>query len=179
MVLKGEVKVFKVLESGREIILGIFRSGEGIGEVAVLDGGEFPANAAAHQASTLLLLRCQDYLSLLETFPDVARAIIRDLNLRMRALRVRVETLSENGVQSRIAQMLQSFGREMGQPYGEGILVPMKLNRAEIAGMVGARIETVIRIMSRLKKKRIVTTSKEGFLLENPTALEELITDQD
>ncbi len=174
MVLSGEVKIFKVLESGREIILGIFRRGDAIGEVSIMDGSPFPANAAAQEAGSLLMLARNDYLQLLERYPEVARSIIRDLTLRMRALRVRVETLSESGVSSRIAQLLLSFGRELGRTEGEGMLVPIRLNRAEIAGMVGARVETVIRIMSGWQKERIVSTHSEGFLIQDPSILEKL-----
>ena len=175
MMLSGEVKIFKVLESGREIILGIFRRGDAIGEVSIMDGSPFPANATAQEAGSLLVLARNDYLQLLERYPEVARSIIRDLTLRMRALRVRVETLSESGVSSRIAQLLLSFGRELGKIEGEGMLVPVRLNRAEIAGMVGARVETVIRIMSGWQKERIVSTHSEGFLIEDPSVLEKLI----
>jgi CRP-like cAMP-binding protein len=79
-------------------------------------------------------------------------------------------------VQSRIALLLQSFGRELGREEAGGLLVPLKLNRAEIAGMVGARMETVIRIMSRWQKAGIVSSHKQGFLVKNPPALEEMIT---
>lgn len=175
MVLSGEVKIFKVLESGREIILGIFRRGDAIGEVSIMDGSPFPANAAAQEAGSLLMLARNDYLQLLERYPEVSRSIIRDLTLRMRALRVRVETLSESRVSSRIAQLLLSFGRELGRIEGEGMLVPVRLNRAEIAGMVGARMETVIRIMSGWQKEQIVTTHSEGFLIQDPSVLETLV----
>ncbi len=174
MVLEGEVKIFKVLESGREIILGIFRAGDAIGEVAILDGAPYPANAQAQAPTTILTLPTSEYLALLENHPEIARSIIRDLSLRLRAMRVRVETLSESGMQSRIALLLQSFARELGSEQEGGLLVPVKLSRAEIAGMVGARIETVIRIMSRWQKEGLVSSHEKGFLIENLAVLEGL-----
>lgn len=178
MVLQGEVKIYKVLESGREIILGIFRAGEAIGEVAILDGHEYPANAVAQQSTTMLDLPRKSYLLLLKNHPEVALSFIRDLTLRLRAMRVRVETLSESRVQSRIALLLQSFARELGEQEQGGLLVPVKLNRSEIAAMVGARMETVIRIMSRWQKEKTVTTHKQGFLVEDPDALKEMIAQE-
>ena len=68
------------------------------------------------------------------------------------------------------------FGRELGREEAGGLLVPVKLNRAEIAGMVGARMETVIRIMRRWQKAGIVSSHKQGFLMEDIPALEEMIT---
>ena len=171
MVLDGEVRIFKVLESGREIILGFFYPGDAVGEVAILDGEPYPASAQAHVPTTILTLPAGEYLELLEQHPEIARSIIRDLTLRLRAMRVRVETLSESGMQSRIALLLQSFAREKGSKQEGGVLVPVKLSRAEIAGMVGARIETVIRIMSRWQKEGIVSTHKQGFLIKDASML--------
>ena len=174
MVLKGEVKVFKVLESGRELILDFFHDGEAFGEVALVDGSEFPANSVATSESTVLSLSRKDYLLLLERFPEVARSIIRDLTLRMHALRRRVEVLGEMGVEARIANLLQLYARQLGRDTERGLLIPIRLSRQEVASLVGARIETVIRIMSRWQKERRVLSQAEGFLVPDAETLAEL-----
>ncbi|HEB12517.1 MAG TPA: cyclic nucleotide-binding domain-containing protein [Actinobacteria bacterium] len=43
----GRVKVFKLAEDGRELILGIFGDGALFGDVPVFDGGPYPAGAAS------------------------------------------------------------------------------------------------------------------------------------
>ena len=172
MVLKGEVTVFKVLETGRDMILDIMRSGEAFGEVALLDGTALPASATARTDARVVMLPRRDYLLLLERYPQVAQAIIRDLHLRMRSLRQRVELLSEGGVQARIALLLLSYARELGREEEGGTLVPVRLSRQEISGMVCARVETVIRIMSRWQKEGLVETVPEGFLIADRQALE-------
>ena len=175
-VLRGEVTVFKALESGREMIMDIIRPGEAFGEVALISGDDFPANAMARTEATVMLLGRKDYLDLLERFPEVSRSIIRDLNLRVRSLRHRLEVLGEAGVQSRIAQLLLTYVREIGQAQGDGVMVPVQLSRNEVAGMVGARVETVIRIMSRWHKDNVVHTAPEGFFIPDPNVLRGLIS---
>ena len=172
MVLSGEVKVFKVLESGRELIMDLFRAGEAFGEVALMDGSDFPANAVAQEPSTLLLLTRKDYLHMLKRYPEVAQSIIRDLSLRMHALRRRLEVLGEGGVQARIAQLMLVYARQLGHQTEGGVLIPIHLSRNEVASLVCARIETVIRIMSRWQKEGLVLSVSEGFLLANPEALQ-------
>ncbi len=179
MVLGGEVKVYKVLESGRELIMDIFRPGEAFGEVALVDGSEFPANAVAMEPSSVLLLARRDYLHLLERHPEVARSIIRDLTLRMHALRRRVEVLGESGVQSRIAQLLLVYGRQLGHQEAEGLIVPVHLSRQELAALVCARIETVIRIMSRWHKDGVVLTEDAQFIIPDTGRLHELVQGQE
>lgn len=178
MVLEGEVKVYKVLESGRELILDLFRPGEAFGEVALVDGSDLPANAVAMEDSSIFTLGRRDYLHLLERHPEVARSIIRDLTLRMHALRRRVEVLGEMGVESRIAQLLQIYARQVGREDAQGMLIPLRLSRNEVASLVGARIETVIRIMSRWQKEELVVSVAEGFLVKDPDALAALAMGQ-
>ena len=172
LVLQGEVKVFKVLESGRELILDIFHPGEPFGEVALVDGSDFPANAVALEQATVLSLARKDYLHLLRQYPEVAHSIIRDLTLRMHALRRRVEVLGEIGVQARIANLLMSYGRQVGRTTPDGLLIPIHLSRNEVASLVCARIETVIRIMSRWQKEGLVRTAEDGFLVPDHDALQ-------
>ena len=121
----------------------------------------------------------EDYLELLTRFPEAALSIIRDLSLRMRTLRQRVELLGEAGVQARIAQLLLTLGRKAGQTENGSIVVPFQMTRSEIADMIGARNETVIRIMSRWNKEGLVTKGEDGFRVENIEALTELLAETD
>jgi hypothetical protein len=52
------------------------------------------------------------------------------------------------------------------------VLVPVVLSRGELSSLVGARVETVIRVLSRWQKQGMVETSREGFWLREPAALE-------
>jgi CRP-like cAMP-binding protein len=179
MVLTGEVKIFKVLESGRELIMDLFRPGEAFGEVALMDGSDFPACAVAQEKSALLTLSRKDYLYLLTHFPEVAQSIIRDLSLRMHALRRRLEVLGEGSVQARIAQLLQIHAAQFGRQTEHGMLIPIRLTRHEVASLVCARIETVIRIMSRWQKESLVLSVPEGFLVPDTDALQALTSGEE
>ena len=177
IVLQGEVKIYKSLESGREIILNFFHPGEAFGEVAVIDGGNYPANAIVHENATLLRLPRDDYLEMLRVYPEAALSIIRDLSLRMRTLRQRVELLGEAGVQARIAQLLITLASEVGLENDGKVRVPFNLTRSEIADMIGARNETVIRIMSRWNKDGLVTKDEKGFCIGNLDSLSDLLSE--
>src|SRR6516164_11506537 len=47
IVQAGAVKLCKLAETGREQVLVVERAGSTVGELAVLDGGNFPASAVA------------------------------------------------------------------------------------------------------------------------------------
>jgi len=62
----------------------------------------------------------------------------------------------------------------MGRRSPEGTTIPMALSRQELADLTGTTIETCIRVMSRWGKDEIVRTEKDGFVLLDKAALEEL-----
>ncbi len=171
LVTEGAVKIFKTLESGRELILDVFGAGEAVGEVALIDGTAFPASALAIEDTLVLKLARGDYFAFLARFPDAPLAMIRDLSLRMRSLRRRLQELGGGRVDRQLAQILLSFGKRSGVPRGEGIWIPAQLSRQELADMVGARIETIIRTLTRWHKMGLVLKEEEGFYIPVPSAL--------
>ena len=66
------------------------------------------------------------------------------------------------------------LGDNMGRPSPDGITIPMALSRQELADLTGTTIETCIRVMSRWGKNDIVRTDKDGFVLLDKAALEEV-----
>jgi CRP/FNR family transcriptional regulator len=64
--------------------------------------------------------------------------------------------------------LAERFGDEQE---GHGTLVPVVLSRGELSSLVGARVETVIRVLSRWQKQGLLETSREGFLLRDIGAL--------
>lgn len=172
LIEEGTVKVFKTLESGRELILDVFGAGEAVGEVALIDGAAFPASASALEDVRLLKLPRADYFNFISRFPEAPLAMIRDLSLRMRSLSRRVQELGGGGVDRRLAQILLTFGKRVGETRPGGLWIPSQLSRQELAAMVGARIETVIRTLSRWHKSGLVLKEDEGFLIPSPSKLE-------
>lgn len=173
LIERGAVKVFRSLESGRELILGLFRYGDAIGEVALIDGNGYPASAAAHEDSTVLLMRREDYFYYLKAFDGAAIALLRDLMMRMRTMQRRMEDLGGGGVEYRLGRVLQTFCAAIK---GDGPLyIPVPLTRQDFADMVGARVETVIRIMSRWQKEGLIGSDERGLWVRDQATLEALV----
>lgn len=169
LVERGAVKVFRSLENGRELILGLFRFGDSVGEVAVIDGSGYPASAAAQEDSCLLMMRREEYLHYLTAFDGAAIALVRDLMLRMRTLQRRMEDLGGGGVDYRLSRVLRAVCSATSDESAR-LYAPVPLTRQDLADMVGARIETVIRIMSRWQKEGLVGSDKRGMWVRDRQA---------
>ncbi len=161
IVESGSIRVFKSLDSGREITMDIFYHGDAIGEVALIDEGIFPASAVAIEDSVLLKLPKLDYQVLLAERPDASAAIIRDLSLRLRTLNRRMKELGGGEVEQRLALVVLTIA-ERAHPDEKDVLV-CSLSRQELSSLVGARMETVIRTISRWYKVGVAIKSPVGL----------------
>jgi CRP/FNR family transcriptional regulator, nitrogen oxide reductase regulator len=170
----GSIKIAKTLESGKELIIDILGPGEGIGEVALIDELPFPATASAHTDASVYVLSRNDYFSLLETYPALHRAIIRDLAQRLRMINRRMKDVSGGNVEYRIAHLFLTLGERAGRQEGGHILLDIPLSRQQIADMVGTSIETAIRIMSKWGKAGFLEATKTGFVILDQASLENI-----
>ena len=173
-ILQGRVKVYKRLASGKDIILHIFGAGDPLGAVAVYEGRPYPASAQAMEPTECLFVPRQPFFALLEQSPALVRGVLSRLTLRLIELTDRLTELTGSQVESRFARLFLKLGDRFGKTTADGLFVSMPLSRQELADLTGTTVETSIRIMSRWGKERVLVTERDGFLLVNRPALEDL-----
>ena len=166
IVKEGTVKMVKHSPSGREMIISIMTSGDVIGEVAVFDGGPYPATAQGMGRGVILKLAKKDFVSLLRRYPSIALEIIGDLGRKLRAAVNVARELRGERVEGRIAMVLLKLARKVGTAVEGGVMLTIPLTRQDIADMVGSTIETTIRTISRFKKEGIVKDAKGRMFID-------------
>ncbi|MDH3423752.1 MAG: Crp/Fnr family transcriptional regulator [Acidobacteriota bacterium] len=173
-IVSGRVKVFKMTPSGKDIILGVFGSGDPVGSVAVFKEHPYPATAVALEDTVCIRIPRTALFSLLERYPTIARGLLLGLTQRLVELVNRVGELTGARVEPRLARLFLRLAREIGREEGGGIFVPLALSRQELSDMTGTTIETCIRVMSKWQKEDTVHTGRDGFVVldrETLTAL--------
>lgn len=173
-VVSGRVKVFKSTVRGTDLILEIFGPGDPVGAVAVYESRPYPASAAALEPTMCLLIPRQTFFSLLERYPSLVRGLLTGLTHRLVELTNRLAELSTGHVDARLARFFLKLADTLGQPTAEGTFIPLILSRQELADMIGTTIETAIRIMSRWGKENLIRTERDGFLVQDRKALEQI-----
>jgi CRP-like cAMP-binding protein len=173
-VLTGRVKVVKVQPSGKEVILEIFGPGDPVGAVVAYEGRPFPASAIALDPTTCLLVQRGPFFGLLEKHPSLVRGLLSTFTRRIVELAQRIPEVSGARVETRFAHLFLKLADRVGRPRDGAIFIPMALSRQELADLTGTTIETCIRLMSRWGKERVVETEKDGFVLVDRAALEDL-----
>lgn len=171
-IASGRVKIFRMLPTGKDLILEIFGTGDPLGAVAAYDGRPFPASAVALEDTTCVVIPRATFFRLLEEHPSLVRGLMLGLTIRLVELTNRLAEMSGTRIEPRFARLFLKLAGEMGRPERGGTFIPLTLSRQELADMTGTTIETGIRIMSRWGKQEIVRTEKDGFVVLDRQSLE-------
>lgn len=171
-IASGRVKIFKMLPTGKDMILEVFGKGDPLGAVAAYDGRPFPASAVALEDTVCIVIPRPVFFRLLEQHPSLVRGLMLGLTIRLVELTNRLAELSGSRIEPRFARLFLKLAGEMGRQERGGTFIPLALSRQELADMTGTTIETAIRIMSRWGKDEIVRTEKDGFTILDRRALD-------
>ena len=177
IVLTGRVKVFKQAPNGSDLILELFGPGGPLGAVAAYESRPYPASAAAMEASECLLIPREAFFQLLEKHPTLVRGLLGSLSLRLVQLTTRLAELTGGRIEARFSRLFLKLADQLGRSDRGGVFIPLPLSRQELADWTGTTIETSIRIMSRWGKERVLLTEKDGFVLMDRSALEQIASD--
>lgn len=137
IVEKGHVKIFKLNPDGGEHILHLRGPGKSFNDIAALDGGDSPANAAAlgHEAQ-VWLIPSPIITHILTHNPQVALNVIRFLAGRVRSLVGQIEDLALYSVIVRLSRFLLKQAEDTSLN-GPGI------TRTAIAGHLNTTPQTI------------------------------------
>lgn len=174
----GVVQIRQMTPTGEGVVVGLFRSGEAIGLAAALEDGVFPADAIAIGGPVDVLWIGADALrEALAASVAVGLAVNRALLQHTAALRAKIDIVSAGSVPRRLAALLHYLIERFGKPadVGGGVVVEVNLTREEIGQLVSARVETVIRILSRWQKAGWLTSRPGGIEITRADMLERIL----
>ena len=166
VLVKGRVKVVLYGDSGREIILNVFRSpGDFFGEMSLLDDEPRSATLVASEDSRLLVLSRTDFRAHIQRHPRTALRVLTELSRRLRRADEVIGNLALLDVYGRLAGKLKELAEAEGERTEDGVVVRNRPTQAEIAAMIGTSRETVSRALSELARRgQIVLAGKKLIL---------------
>lgn len=172
LIERGRVKIGAVSDDGRDVMLAIRGPGDLLGELSALDGEPRSASAVALEEVHATIVTPAAYRSWLIEHPQVLMDQLVGVIGRLRdADRKRVE-LSAYDIDRRVACRLHELGRDHGEEAEDGsVRVTVGLSQEELGAYTGASREAVAHSLQRLRKQRIIATSRRGYQILDPPAL--------
>lgn len=158
----GTVRIYKVSAEGREQVLRLMRPSDTFADVPAFDGGPYPANADALEASTVLSIPREPLLDLMRIQPEIALGALGTMASRLRHMTGLVENLSLRRVMNRVANLL--VNNDTG----------ITFSQSQMATMVGTAREMVNRSLNALADQGVIELQGQNITIVDRERLSEI-----
>ena len=156
VIISGKVKVTRVSDDGREVILTILSDSDFFGEMAIIDGLSRSANVTAIEDSEIFIIQRSDFLDLLYNHPEVSIALLQEMTKRLRAADMKIKSLSLKDAEGKVATVILQLADEIGK-IKQGVVEIEKLPyQQDLANMAGTSRETISRTLHSFAKKGLI-----------------------
>jgi CRP/FNR family transcriptional regulator, cyclic AMP receptor protein len=166
VVLDGAIKISAPTSDGREVLFNVVRTGETLGEIAVLDGAPRTADAIALTDSSLALLDRRDIVGFLTKNPDVALQFIAVLCRTLRHVSDHLEGVMFQDLATRLARALALLCGKQGGA--------LQLTQLELSQAIGSSREGVNQQLRLWQDRGIVRLEKNLIVILDMPALVKL-----
>ena len=153
-VVSGKIKVFKSNETGKELIVDIYKEGDFFGFVELIEGCKHNEFAMAIENSEVALIPKEDFFQLLYSDHDIALIFINLLAKSFSDAEEKLLNLAYNSARKRVAEAIL-FVYEKYQNDGEPKLM-FNLMRENISSLSGISPESVSRNLSDFKDQGLI-----------------------
>jgi|TARA_B110000914_G_scaffold190365_1_gene176265 CRP/FNR family cyclic AMP-dependent transcriptional regulator len=167
IITSGAVKVTRLSDDGREVILAILGESDFFGEMSLLDGAGRSANIVANETAIMLTLSRRDFLECLESYPKIAISLLEELAIRLRKSDQQIESLSLSDSEQRIGITLIRLAEELGTIKQGNVFIKNLPFQQDIANMAGTSRETVSRTLKLLEDKSLIMKENRVLTIFN------------
>ncbi len=171
VVVNGQIRVFQQNAEGREQVMHIDTAGSVVAEVAVFDGGPYPASAISEADVDVLFIDKNDVHDFCRMYPALALQALKLMAQRVRKHAQLVESLCFHEVGQRLALFLLMRAQSAGTPMQDRAAFHLPLSHHEIAIRIGSVRDVVARAFARLKHDGLITAQGHEVTIPNVKAL--------
>lgn len=151
---KGSIKGYKRNDEGREYITNLYKAGDFIGYLDLIEEQQYRESAVAMEDSEVIVVPRDDFFTLLHKNRDVAAKFIKILSDNLAEKEARLIRLAYNSVRKRVSEALLLVEKQYKKDGDENFT--LNISREDLANIVGASTETVIRTLSDFKDEKLI-----------------------
>lgn len=171
LVNQGRLKLTKLNEQGKEVILRYVGAGELTAAIVVLKNWDYPVTAQSIEDADVTGWDRPTLMRLLHRYPDIAINLLGIVLERIDDVQHRYLEVCTERVDQRIARSLLRFMRRAGSKTRSGIQIDILLSRQNIAAYSGTTLYTVSRTLSVWEKNGWIKSGRERIVVTDPHAL--------
>ena len=151
----GKVKAYRTTESGKEFVTGMYGPGDFIGHMSLLNGkGTYNETAVILEDADICAIPKEDFIKLIFGNKVVSNKFIGMLSNNLVEREEQLVEMAFAPVRQRVAKALLEllhWGSQHDESNNE-----ISISRQDLAGLIGATKETVIRTLSDFKEEGLI-----------------------
>lgn len=168
---KGNAKVSRPGQNGRESVVRIASRGDLLGYRCIFSEKSFRATAIALEPTEVCEIGAAHVFELIREEPTFSMEMLRRMGREIASAENRHHSFVQRNVRERVAESLLLLMRQCGMPEGKGWILDIQLSRTELASWIGAAKETVVRCLSELKDEGVIGQSEVHMTILDERAL--------
>jgi CRP-like cAMP-binding protein len=166
LVIEGRVKVSRLTEGGKEVILDFYHRDDFFGDTGFLSRNHQGERATALDKTSLMLWTIVELKRLMMRTPTLGPALLRVLAQKLADANLRIETFALDTINRRLAGALLHLAERFGQPAENQSVHLLPITHEQLARYVGTSREIVTQYMNQFRRERLLRYSRRGVDLD-------------
>ncbi|NAS12276.1 response regulator [Poritiphilus flavus] len=161
---EGNVKTFRVTESGKEMVTGMYGKGDFIAQLSLLNScGTYLETATALEHARVFSIPKEDFTKLVYKDRAVSNKFLDIISNDMVQLQEQLVAIAYSSVKQRAAKALLELHEKgfIEDEHHKGV----DILREDLAGMIGTAKETAIRALTEFREEGLVGIGKKRRLI--------------
>lgn len=171
-ILSGKVKVFKINEDGKELVIELFSAGDFVGYIALLERSTYKDTAEALEDTELAIIPREDFDELVDKNQEIARKFIQLLAKNISEKENQLLNLAYNSLRKKVANALLiiqgKYRKNKEEPFA------IDISRENLATVAGTATESLIRTLGDFKNEKLIDIHEGLIRILNQPKLEKL-----
>jgi CRP/FNR family cyclic AMP-dependent transcriptional regulator len=173
----GRAKLTTSSTEGKTLIIKIADIGEVLGASATILGRPYEVSAETIEPSQLNFIKRDDFMTFLGNHVDACMHTAQQLSEKYQAAQREIRSLGLSQTTSeKLAKLLVDWCKRDGEETPKGIRLSVLLTHEEIAQMIGTTRETVTRLLSDFKRKKIIEVKGSSVFVLAKEKLEDMVS---
>ncbi|NBI28821.1 Crp/Fnr family transcriptional regulator [Chengkuizengella marina] len=173
---EGQVKIYKLTDDGKELILYILQEGDMFCEFGGLGDLNFSYSAQALTNCNIGMIEHSDLEMLIYQHGDFAVEFLKWMSLWHRKTESKFRDLLLFGKSGALASTLIRLSNSYGKLTEDGIVLDVKLTNTDIANLIGTTRESVNRLLNKHKDDGIISMKNGTITIHKLNDLKSIVS---
>ena len=173
----GRAKLSTSSSEGKTLIVKIAQEGELLGASASILDKPYEVSAETIEPAQVNFVKREDFLKFLGENSEACLHTARQLSEKYQSAQREIRSLGlSQSTGERLARLLIDWCDRDGDETSKGTRLQVLLTHEEIAQMIGTTRETVTRLVSDFKRKKIIDVKGSSFFVLKKADLQDMVT---